>query len=124
MWSDYGVTYIETTLEDPVTYTETYAETYVLYLVLCSHTHVVSAFTRITFVSKVTCKTVIIWAGADLYYRALCRAESGRAQGVGGIVTGSVRAEHAYSGISCGALRLEVGKSPTATPRRAELPVA
>ena len=72
MWSDYGVTYTETTLEDPVTYTETYAETYVLYLVLCSHTRrahgvYIYAFTRITFVSKVTCKTVIIWAGADLY---------------------------------------------------------
>eukprot|EP00964_Phaeocystis_antarctica_P001187 scaffold641_cov67-Phaeocystis_antarctica.AAC.1 len=37
--------------------------------------------------------------------------------------TGSVRAEHAYSGTSWGALTLEVGKSPTATRWRAELPV-
>ena len=38
-------------------------------------------------------------------------------------VTGAVRAEHAYWGTSCGAPTLEVGKSPTATTRRAELPV-
>ena len=37
--------------------------------------------------------------------------------------TGGVRAEHAYSGTSWGALTLEVGKSPTATRWRAELPV-
>ena len=37
---------------------------------------------------------------------------------------GGVRAEHIVSGISWTALTLEVGKSPTATPRRAELPVA
>eukprot|EP00964_Phaeocystis_antarctica_P071002 scaffold43257_cov50-Phaeocystis_antarctica.AAC.2 len=29
------------------------------------------------------------------------------------IITGCVRAEHAYSGTSCGSLTLEVGKSPT-----------
>eukprot|EP00964_Phaeocystis_antarctica_P094373 scaffold61127_cov41-Phaeocystis_antarctica.AAC.2 len=38
--------------------------------------------------------------------------------------TGAVRAEHTYSGTSCGSLTMEVGKPPTATPRRAELPVA
>ena len=37
--------------------------------------------------------------------------------------TGGVRAEHIYSGTSWTALTLEVGKSPTATRWRAELPV-
>eukprot|EP00964_Phaeocystis_antarctica_P073432 scaffold45029_cov30-Phaeocystis_antarctica.AAC.1 len=40
------------------------------------------------------------------------------------VYTGAVGTEHAYSGTSCGSLPMEVGKSPTATPRRAELPVA
>ena len=39
-------------------------------------------------------------------------------------IYGCVRAEHAFSGTSWTALTLEVSKSPTATPRRAELPVA
>eukprot|EP00964_Phaeocystis_antarctica_P046065 scaffold26561_cov86-Phaeocystis_antarctica.AAC.2 len=38
--------------------------------------------------------------------------------------TGSVRAEHAYSGTSWGALTLEVGKSPTEVPPGRRLPVA
>ena len=38
--------------------------------------------------------------------------------------TGCVCSKHAYRGTSWTALTLEVGKSPTATPRRAELPVA
>ena len=41
--------------------------------------------------------------------------ESGKAKGC-------VRAEHAYSGTNCGALTLEVGKSPTAVRWRAQLP--
>ena len=40
------------------------------------------------------------------------------------LVTGGVCSKHAYRGTSWTALTLEVGKSPTATPRRAELPVA
>ena len=39
-------------------------------------------------------------------------------------LTGCVRAEHAYSGTSCGALTLEVGKSPTEVPPGRRLPVA
>jgi len=34
------------------------------------------------------------------------------------------RAEHTYWGTSCGALTLEVGKSPTEVPPRRRLPVA
>eukprot|EP00964_Phaeocystis_antarctica_P128466 scaffold92262_cov82-Phaeocystis_antarctica.AAC.1 len=36
--------------------------------------------------------------------------------------TGCVRAVHAYSGISCGALRLEVSKSPTEVTRGRHVP--
>ena len=40
-----------------------------------------------------------------------------------GATTGCVRAEHTYWRTSWGAPTLEVGKSPTATTWRAELPV-
>ena len=36
--------------------------------------------------------------------------------------TGCVRAEHAYSGTSCGSLTLEVGKSPTEVTRGRHVP--
>eukprot|EP00964_Phaeocystis_antarctica_P014556 scaffold8030_cov62-Phaeocystis_antarctica.AAC.1 len=36
--------------------------------------------------------------------------------------TGCVRAEHAYSGTSCGPLTLEVGKSPTEVTRGRHVP--
>ena len=38
------------------------------------------------------------------------------------VCTGCVRAEHAYSGTSCGPLTLEVGKSPTEVPRGRHVP--
>ena len=38
-------------------------------------------------------------------------------------ITGGVGAEYTVSGTSWSALTLEAGKSPTATTRRAELPV-
>ena len=52
--------------------------------------------------------------------RPVCGA--GAAANVALADTGCVRAEHAYSGTSWGALTLEVGKSPTAIRWRAQLP--
>ena len=51
------------------------------------------------------------------------RGASAVMQATASMGTGAVRAEHACSGTSCGSLTLKVGKSPTATRWRAELPV-